>query len=494
MRARKLLPLFLATLSLTILAGCGAPNSNAGSPHGNFTNSNLSGAYAFAFSGSNVVTGVFFTMAGSLQANGSGTITGGTIDINSPGSAVPILTNASVTGTYIVHPDGRGFATLMAAGAPNNVNIDFVLFSNQHAAVVRFDNFATASGSLDMQTSSAFNLAALAGNFVFNISGTDSARAPEASAGFFTVNSSGAVTAGVQDTSDNGAISNGGGTGDTLTAGALNPPSNANGRGTMSLTSTALGTRNFAFYIVSANQIRLIEIDSAPVLAGDAFRQGSTSISGSFAFTNSGANAGVPFAEGGILSTDGAGNIVNGSVEDVNNGGTISTNQALTGTYVVAATGRGTLNLNSGGINFAIYPSTAGIQVLEIDNNTVVSGTAFQQSGSFSNSTINGRYGANITGVAAPSTEFDAVYQLTANGNGALTGAQDINLGGTLSANLAFNGVATLSSNGRASAVGKLNTAAGNLSVIYYAVNSSRILFIEVDNNAVAVGSFSQQQ
>jgi hypothetical protein len=345
-----------------------------------------------------------------------------------------------------------------------------------------------------MQTSSAFNLAALAGNFVFNVSGIDGARAPEASAGVFTVNSSGAVTAGVQDTSDNGTLFTGGGAGDTLTAGALNAPSNANGRGTMSLTSTALGTRNFAYYIINANQIRLIEIDSAPVLAGDAFRQGSTAISGSFAFTNSGANAAVPFAEGGILNTDGAGNIVNGSVEDVNNGGTISTNQALTGTYTVAATGRGTLNLNSGGINFAIYPSTAGIQLLETDNNTVNSGTAFQQSGSFSNSTISGRYGANVTGVAAPSTEFDAVYQLTANGNGALTGAQDINFGGVLSANLAFNGVATLASNGRASAVGKLNTAAGNLSVIYYAVNSSRILFIEVDNNAVAVGSFSQQQ
>jgi len=355
MRARKLLPLFLATLSLTILAGCGGMNTNAGPPQGNFNNSSLSGAYAFAFSGTNLGTGVFFTMAGSLQANGSGTITGGTIDINSPGSAVPILTGAPLTGTYIVHPDGRGLATLMAAGAPNNVSIDFVLFSSQHAAVVRFDNFATASGSLDIQTSSAFNLPALAGNFVFNVSGTNGAGAPEASAGVFTVNSSGAVTAGVQDTSDNGAIPNGSGTGDTLTAGALNPPSNSNGRGTMSLTSTALGTRTFAFYVVSADQIRLIEIDSAPVLAGDAFRQGSTSISGSFAFTNSGANAGAPFAEGGILHTDGAGGVVTGSVEDVNNGGTISTNQALSGTYAVAITGRGTLSLNSGGINFAIY-------------------------------------------------------------------------------------------------------------------------------------------
>ena len=469
-------------------------NTNAGTPQGNFTNSSLNGAYAFAFSGTNLATGVFFTMAGSLQANGSGTITGGTIDINSPGSAVPLLTNASLTGTYIVHADGRGAATLVVAGASNNVSIDFVLFSNQHGAVIRFDNFATASGGLDMQNSSAFNLASLTGSFAFNVAGINNAGAPEASAGVFT-NSAGTVTAGIQDTSDNGTLFNGGGAGDTLTAGTLNPPSGASGRGTMSLTSTALGTRNFAFYIVNANQIRLIQIDSTPVLAGDAFRQSSTAISGSFAFTNSGANGGVPFAEGGILVTDGGGHVQPGSVEDVNNAGTISTNVALSGTYAVAGNGRGTLNL--GTINFAIYPSTVGIQLLEIDNNTVISGTAFQQSGSFSNSTISGRYGANVTGVVSngiTTAEFDAVYQFTANGNGALTGAQDVNVGGTLSANLAFNGTATLDPNGRSSATGRLNTAAGNLTVIYYAVNSSRILFIEVDTGAVAVGTFSQQQ
>jgi hypothetical protein len=489
MRARKLLPLFLATLSLTVLAGCGGMNSNAGLPQGNFTNASLSGSYAFAFSGTNLVTGRFFTIAGSFQANGSGAITGGTIDINNPGGTS--LMNAALTGTYIVHADGRGSAILTAAGAANNVNIDFVLFSSQHGAVVRFDNFATASGSLDAQTSSAFNLAALAGTFVFNLSGVDpGAVNPAASAGVLTVDGSGNLTSGVQDTSENGAVT----TNDPLTptSAAMSNPSN--GRGTLTVTSSALGARHFAYYVVGANQIRLIEVDSAPILAGDAFRQGSTGISGSFAFTTSGANGTVPFAEGGILGTDGVSTVLSGSVEDVNNGGTISTNQGLTGTFAVAGNGRGTLNLNSGGINFAIYPSTAGIQMLEIDPNTVISGTAFQQSGSFSNSTISGRYGANITGVAAPSTEFDAVYQFTADGAGNLRGAQDINLGGTLSANLAFRGSAPLASNGRSSAVGTLNTVAGNLSVIYYGVNSSRILFIEVDNNAVAVGSFSQQQ
>jgi hypothetical protein len=491
MQARKVLPLVLAAVSLTILAGCGSGPSSAGVPQGNFTNANLSGTYAFAFSGTN--GGGFFTMAGSFQANGNGAITSGTIDINSPGTTAGVLTNLSLTGTYIVHADGRGAAALNPSGF-NTINLNFVLLSSQHGALIRFDGNATGSGSLDMQTSSAFNLAALAGTFAFNVSGVDGgAQNPESSAGALSVDASGNLLAnGVQDTNDNGTLS----TNDPLTAAsaAMSSPGLSNGRGTLAIASAAHPTRNFVFYVIDANHLRLIEVDSAPILAGDAFRQTSTAISGSFAFTVSGSSGGTPFAAGGIFDTDGAGNVLNSSVEDVNSGGTITTNVTISGAFTAVTNGRSTLSLNSGAANYAVYPSVSGLQFLRIDANPVASGTAFQQSGSFSNSTISGRYGANITGVIAPATEFDAIYQFTANGNGALTGAQDVNLGGALSANLALNGTAALASNGRASNVGKLNTAAGNLQVIYYAVNSSQILFIEVDNNAVAVGSFSQQQ
>jgi len=371
-----------------------------------------------------------------------------------------------------------------------------VLFSNQHGAVVRFDNFATGSGSLDLQTSSAFNLGALAGAFAFNVSGVDSGGASEASAGVFTVDASGNLIAGVQDNSDNGGVTQN----DALTAvpAAMTAPVSGSGRGTLTLISAALGTRNFAFYVVGANQIRMIEIDSLPALAGDAFRQISTAISGSFAFTAAGSNLTSPFAAGGILDTDGAGNVLGTSVEDVNAGGTINSGVSLSGSFSAIANGRSTLSLN-GAIHYAVYPSTAGLQLLRIDSNFVVSGTAFQQSGSFSDSTINGRYGANITGVAGSSIgpiEFDGVYHLTANGTGQLTGAQDLNSFGTLAPNLSVSGTAHLAANGRSptGTAGTLNTAAANLQVIYYAVSGSQILFIEVDNNSVAAGTLSQQQ
>src|SRR5260370_17159100 len=107
-------------------------------------------------------------------------ITSVNVDINSPGT-VGVVQNVAVTGTYIVHADGRGTANLTGAGLPNSITLDFVLLSNQHGAVIRFDANATASGSLDLQSSSAFNLASFNGNFVFNISSADITPPPESS-------------------------------------------------------------------------------------------------------------------------------------------------------------------------------------------------------------------------------------------------------------------------------------------------------------------------
>lgn len=481
--------LFSVVSSLAILAlvGCGGSSVLAPRPTGGFTNANLSGMYSFLITGTN--TGGFFSIAGSVQADGNGNITSGTLDINSPGT-VGVQTNVGASGTYIVHADGRGAAALNTS--LGTINVDFVLLSNQHGLIIRFDNNATASGSIDQQTSSAFNLSSLAGSLVFNISGVDGAgQNPEASAGLFTVDASGNISAGVQDTNDNGTPSTN--IAVTPAAGAMIVPNPANGRGTVAIT-TAAGVRNFAFYVIGANQIRMIETDTAPILSGDAFRASTSPISGSFAFTISGAAAGTAFAAGGIIDTDGAGNVLSTSVEDVNSGGTINTGVGLSGTYSVAANGRGVLTMNGGTINDAIYPTTAGIQVLRTDANVVASGTAFQQSGSFSNSSINGRFVGGVTGVDLVfASEFDSVLQFTADGNGNISGAMDLNDGGALTAGLALTGTYSLGSNGRATSSAILKTAARNLTVVYYAVSSSRVLFIEIDNS-VAVGAFQQQQ
>src|SRR5215831_17965682 len=118
---------------LIALTGCGGfGGDNGGAPpiNGPFSNSSLNGTYAFSFTGVNQFG--FLAVAGSFQANGSGTITGGTVDVNSGNG---IFTNQSLTGTYNVHNNGQGTATLVANAGTFDIN--FVLVSGQHAFIIR---------------------------------------------------------------------------------------------------------------------------------------------------------------------------------------------------------------------------------------------------------------------------------------------------------------------------------------------------------------------
>ncbi|MFZ0819989.1 MAG: hypothetical protein WAM91_07955 [Candidatus Acidiferrales bacterium] len=486
MSSRGLIALLLVLICSFSLSGCallglgallGGGGGGGGNNGGNFSNSSLSGSYAFSFSGVN--QNGFFAVAGSFQANGSGKITGGTIDINSGGG---IFTDQAITGTYSVSSDGQGTATLTAAAG--TFDIDFVIVSTQNALVIRFDTTSTASGAIALQNSSAFSLNALAGSFAFNVVGAD---APgngnaEASAGVFTVDSSGNFTGGVQDTDDNGSVT----PNVTLIAKPLAMTAPTTGRGTL-----AIGTRNFAYYVVDANHLKLVETDLAPALAGEAFRQSSTPISGSFAFTVAGANAGGTFEAGGIINTDGAGKVLNTSAQDVNNDGLITENSALSGNYSVAANGRGTMNLNGGTINFAIYPTTAGVLLFETDSSIVAGGTAFQQSGTLSNTSVDGNYGMNLAGIVVGSNEINSVAQFAADGAGNITGSVDFNNGGSLSSGLALTGKYSIASSGRGTA--DFASSFGTQSVIFYVVSGTQVLFIEVDTGLAAQGQAAHQ-
>jgi hypothetical protein len=464
------------------LVGCGGTAVFAPPPVGMFSNASLKGAYAFAVSGVNSFG--FFSIAGSLQADGNGNITAGVEDVNSASGVFP---NLAITGKYTISADGRGTATLFSSLNP--VNIDFVLVSGQHALVIRFDNNATASGTMDLQDSSAFSTNALQGAFAFDLFGIDGVGNTLATAGMFSSTNSGSLTGGTEDFNDNGAVS-----ANLALIGSLNLGS-ADGRGIAALT-TSLGTLDFAFYVVDANHLKLVEIDSTPVLAGDAFRQQGTfsngSLSGAYPFTLGGSSLLAPFAAGGIFTADGNGNIVSG-VEDINNNGSVAQNLSLSGGYSIASNGRGTLTLtNAGGSShFVIYPSTGGIQMLEIDSTVISSGSALAQQGAaFSNASIQGNYGLNFTGVTIGG-EIDAIAQFSADGDGHLKGTVDFNNTGALSLGLALNGSYSGGANGRATAT--LNSSAGTLNMALYIVNNSLALALDLDQDLVAVGSFQHQ-
>jgi hypothetical protein len=465
-----------------MLAGCGGNSAKLASPPvGPFANATFSGTYAIAFSGNN--GGGFFALAGSVQADGNGTVTGGVVDIN---TAAAVFTNQSVTGNYTVRPNGQALALLRTPAG--NFHIDFVMITAQRALVIRFDNSASASGSIDRQDATAFTAGTLQNNFAFNISGVDASGRSFASAGDFTGIGGGAISTGVQDFNDNGTVNTNLSLSGSYALGA------ASGRGTMTL-STSLGTLNFVFYIVDATHLKLMETDTVPVLAGDAFLQqgavSNASLSGPVAFTLGGARGSFPYAAGGIVAADGAGNITSG-VEDINNGGAVTRDLALTGSYSIASNGRGTLALNSslGTANFAVYPSSGGLQMLEVDVTVVSSGAAFnQQAGAFSGTSVAGAVGWNLTGVSSGG-EVDQLSAFTLDGS-RISGSLDVNNAGLLSSGLAVSGTYVLAANGQGTMT--LQSSVGTQNFVIFAVSNGRLLFIEIDPSLISEGVIEHQ-
>jgi len=485
MPAHQRFPLFVSfTIVLVVLTGCGGSTSlSFPPPQGSFTNANLNGAFAYSYTGSDARG--FLAVAGSFQADGNGHITSGIQDVN---SGFAITTNVPVSGTYTVRADGRGSVTLNSSAG--NTTIDFVIVSGGHALVTRFDANAAGSGTIDQQTASAFSNAALAGAFAFSLSGIDTVNNPLAVAGNFTLDATGTITSGIDDSNDNGGVI----TNDTMT-GSI--PVTSSGRGTATL-NTARGILTFAFYVVDANHLKIVEIDNSVALGGEAFRQTgpftNASVSGPFAFTIAGADilSVGPFAAGGVITSDGAGNVTGGT-EDFNDAGVVTTNVGLTGTYSIASTGRGTLTLNTGAgtFTFIVYPSSGGVLALETDVRFVTAGTALQQqTAPFSAGSLSGTYGMNFTGVT-PSGELDSIAQFTADGASKLTGIIDLNNTGGITFGQPLSGTFNVAGNGRSTL--QLKTPLGTQNMAVYLVNGNRALFVELDSALVAAGDIRHQ-
>lgn len=477
-KRRTFSSLLLAIFALLVFGtGCGSSHKGV-TPVGNFSVSSFSGTYAFIFSGSDA-NGPF-AVAGTLAADGSGNISGGVLDVNerpNPG------TNASLTGTYTLAADGRGTATLNSAAG--SFTIAFAMVSTSRALVTRFEKSANGSGTMDKMNSSAFSTAALAGTLVFNLHGVDSGKNPLATLGSIITDASGNVTSGVQDVSDNGSVL----TAQPISAGSLQVASN--GRGTAAIT-TSTGPLNFAFYVVDANHIKLVEIDNLPALSGEAFRQNgpisNASFTGPFAFTTTGTDvAHGPSGFGAVLTSDGAGNITAGSA-DFNDGGAVTTKIAVTGTYALDASGRGTATLTSasaGTFHFVIYPTLNEVEMLNVDSGLAMTGAAFAQTVPFTNAVLHGPYALT----EAQSTSFGLVTANAAesfDGIGRLNGLTDINDLGSLSSATPMTGTFVLDSTGHGTIT--LQSGLGQQDLAAYAVDGTRVLFLGTDTGSLTVG------
>ena len=92
--ARNKFVLLFTLFGLTFLVACGDSGSSSTPPEqssSTFGTSSLNGTYVFSSTGLDLSNGsLLVTMAGSLTANGSGGITGGTVDLIGGNLAYPL--------------------------------------------------------------------------------------------------------------------------------------------------------------------------------------------------------------------------------------------------------------------------------------------------------------------------------------------------------------------------------------------------------------------
>ncbi len=475
-------------------------------------------------------------VAGSVTLVGSPssttvTVTAGLIDIDS--ATFNVTQGAVITGgSFVVGPlDGRTSGTIVVGGT--TFVLQLTLASNQHGILIDFDSQLgggadTGSGTIDLQPQAGtFSLSSIAGSYSFGVSGTDEVNfgIPLSIAGNFTTDGLGGSTQGILDINDGGSA-NGGGVNpapDTslsviYNTVAIDP---VTGRGTISLTSNFLsgdlGTPlTFAFYIVDQNHLKLVEIDATAIEEGDAFGAPSGPFTtaaltaGNYAFTLGGirgSNSIQPFGGGGVLASDGNGNITGGDFDFNDTTPQSSTISATT--YTVDPTfGRVnfTLATGSGNFVFGAYPTSSGsLEMITLDSKTDALGTGFLQSSPVPSAA--GSFAINLTGSAITKglpIEQDITGEVIASG-GALTGTLDINnvlaTGSVASFQITSSTAPTFDTFGRGTTTIKDSNGA-SFKLAFYLVSTTgvnngnaipTILLVDLDSNRVAVGELDQQ-
>jgi len=325
----------------------------------------LIGQYAFLFTG-------FWeeqpaVRAGSIKVATDGTITG-ILDYKDPVNVRPSTTINSGTCTTITQNRGQVSIGTSTFGTET---FDYATTSSLTAGHMQQDDGTgiLEAGQFFQQDPTAFNQAALAGDWVFGAAGDDGAKHRLVVVGRLTLDATGAVSGGVGDNNAATPI-----VGGTLTGALTAPDSNGRGSGTLTLGSLALPV---AYYVINANTVYLVSNDNqatTPRIAGRMTRQtGAGTLDGGA--LGSATNAAILSMWGstpmnGIPSaTTTAGRLSNatGSTVDVeldySASGATLVNQINTATpYTIAANGRGTMALGTGSLlrNFVFYVDGAG--------------------------------------------------------------------------------------------------------------------------------------
>ena len=513
--ARRVSMALAAITGIVFAVACGSSNNNITPPNKQgFNTGSFSGTYVISISGTDLNSSDDiepFSIVGTLQPNGTGGFTTGTLDIIDPGNTgINLGATVGSTSSYSVSTDGRGTASLVTSvSAVGTLDVDFVLSSTSGGLISLFNTStgdATGSGTIDLQT--ATTQSALT-TLAFSLSGADSTGKALATVGGFTLNSSsGAIQAGTQDINDgNSSSPSNGTTGVSITGGSVVlSSSGTTGTGTLTNASGDSNFNSLAFnvWVVDSTHLKFDETDGVNVLSGDAFTQASFP-TGQVVFTLAGQDAGGnPFTAGGYATAASNGGLSSG-LEDYNDTATANTIPTFSaaassngaGRYQLATTGF--TNVTDSDLQFAAYPSSGGVLMLENDSAGLAVGAAMTQSATALNTS--GGYALNLTGVninvgALNPGEVDDIGQFEP-GAPDTTGSTTVNMTGNLDENelgvtppstgsLKGVYVPDTTNDGRGSITStNSGTGLGGFTLQYYVVDGSTVLFIDVDAESV---------
>jgi hypothetical protein len=426
----------------------------------NFTFSIVSGAalfkgqYAFLLRGYDVADSPM-AMAGSFTSDGNGNITGGELDFNNGGGVTNVA--SPISGTYTTDSSFnnvvRGTITITSYTFPNSNNhivLKFVLSGDAtRGRILELDGSGYInSGTLLQQDPSALTAASVTGSYAFGLDSDAPVGGRTVEDGQLVIASGGAITGIVDQSKAGNSTPTYSAT--AIAAGSAATTPDASGRGTMTVT-VGTTTSMYAYYLVNANQLYLLEIDPGQtygtVQAGvariqSAFTADSVNTVGPSVLEMTGMDSPTgtqnigPDVIIGVMSISGGTTF--GVTFDSNDLGNILMNHPAPGSISTfdPTTGRGVISV-AGGFNtgfmdsavFYLYNAGEGF-IIDADpsTNTGITNNAF--SGTFTTQTQNFQLSGNMLGGSVGSAipdipNFEAAFNINGQ-TGALTALGDL--------------------------------------------------------------------
>ncbi len=353
-----------------------------------FTLAGVNGSYSFNLSGANASNKPgTLAMAGAMTSSGAGIISGGALDVNNAGSPSAGL---SLAGTYTVpNASGRGAMTLNSTFGTQN--LAYYVVDATHVKVIETDAGAQLVGDVYKQPAGgSFTNASVRGGFAFAFLGSTSAGA-FGEGGVLTLDGTGNVTSATStiDINKNGNPQN-----SLAVSGTYNVADATTGRTTVTL-MVGGSTYLYALYPQTNGALSMVEIDTSNVVAGRALPQAlgpfsSGSFLGNYAFNFTGTDFVVNPGEEDLVghAVPNGGSAIgqnNDSAVDISDNGTLVHSAALSGSYQVGVSGRGSATFTTNSTAFSsatmnVYVADSGDALfLESDGTRVLVGIAQKQ-------------------------------------------------------------------------------------------------------------------